>query len=84
MSNSYSVKHYEKKKSAETLINKGFSALNFGCGGRTRTCDLRVMSPTSYQLLHPAIFIFQRTNILYIKSENNAILFLKKIKFSEK
>ena len=25
------------------------------CGGRTRTYDLRVMSPTSYQLLHPAI-----------------------------
>ena len=28
-----------------------------GCGGRTRTCDLRVMSPTSCQLLHPAILI---------------------------
>ena len=27
----------------------------FGSGGRTRTCDLRVMSPTSCQLLHPAI-----------------------------
>ncbi len=26
-----------------------------GCGGRTWTYDLRVMSPTSYQLLHPAI-----------------------------
>jgi hypothetical protein len=29
---------------------------SFGCGGRTRTCDLRVMSPTSCQLLHPATF----------------------------
>ena len=29
---------------------------NHGCGGRTRTYDLRVMSPTSYQLLHPAIY----------------------------
>ena len=27
-----------------------------GCGDKTRTCDLRVMSPTSYQLLYPAIF----------------------------
>ena len=27
-----------------------------GCGRRTRTSDLRVMSPTSYQLLYPAIF----------------------------
>ena len=26
-----------------------------GCGGRIRTNDLRVMSPTSYQLLYPAI-----------------------------
>ena len=25
------------------------------CGGRTRTCDLRVMSPTRCQLLHSAI-----------------------------
>ena len=30
--------------------------LAFLCSGdRTRTCDLWVMSPTSYQLLHPAI-----------------------------
>ena len=29
---------------------------NHGCGRGTRTHDLRVMSPTSYQLLHPAIY----------------------------
>ena len=29
---------------------------NYGCGGRTRTYDLRVMSPTSFQLLYSAIF----------------------------
>ncbi len=29
----------------------------FSCSGdRTRTCDLRVMSPTSSQLLHPAMY----------------------------
>src|SRR6056297_3807770 len=28
----------------------------FSSGGRTRTYDLWVMSPTSYQLLHPAIY----------------------------
>ncbi len=28
----------------------------YGCGGRTRTYDLRVMSPTSFQLLYSAIF----------------------------
>ena len=26
------------------------------CGGRTRTCDLQVMSLASYQLLHTAIY----------------------------
>ena len=29
-----------------------------GCGGRIRTSDLRVMSPTSYQLLHSASTCF--------------------------
>ena len=30
----------------------------FPCSGdTTRTCDLRVMSPTSYQLLHPTIYL---------------------------
>ena len=32
--------------------------LAFLCSGdTTRTCGLRVMSPTSYQLLHPAIYL---------------------------
>ena len=30
----------------------------FGCGGRIWTYDLRVMSPTSYQLLYSAILYF--------------------------
>ena len=30
----------------------------FGCGGRTRTCDLQVMSLASYQLLHSAMLFF--------------------------
>jgi hypothetical protein len=40
----------------------------FFCGGgRIRTCDLRVMSPTSYQLLHPAVCRIQRyTYLSYI------------------
>ena len=28
----------------------------YSCGGRTRTCDLQVMSLASYQLLHSAMF----------------------------
>ena len=38
------------KKPSEVSF-KGF----LSSGGRTRTYDLRVMSPTSYQLLHSAI-----------------------------
>ena len=30
--------------------------LSKSCGGKTRTYDLWVMSPTSYQLLHSAMF----------------------------
>ena len=30
----------------------------FSSGDWTRTSDLRVMSPTSYQLLHPAIYLY--------------------------
>ena len=40
----------EKKKSGQL-----FRIARFGSGRRTRTSDLRVMSPTSCQLLHPAI-----------------------------
>ena len=39
------------KKSARISFPGGHG----GCGGRIRTNDLRVMSPTSYQLLYPAI-----------------------------
>ena len=37
------------------MENTTFLTVKPGCGGRTWTSDLRVMSPTSYQLLHPAI-----------------------------
>ena len=43
---------YRKRKG---LANDCLQGLDVpGCGSRTRTCDLRVMSPTSCQLLHPA------------------------------
>ena len=46
---------------APPLLNKTGSRKRlpkvlFSSGGRTRTCDLRVMSPTSYRLLYPAMF----------------------------
>ena len=31
-----------------------------GSGGRTRTSGLRVMSPTSYQLLYPAMLLLKQ------------------------
>gem|GEM_PF-6618610 len=36
--------------------SKSLMIIQYGCGGQTRTDDLRVMSPTSYQLLYPATF----------------------------
>ena len=44
------------RKSAEKVLISARNQDFCGCGDRTRTCDLRVMSPTSYQLLYPAIF----------------------------
>ena len=38
-----------------STMNDHFTVNFCGCGDRTWTCDLRVMSPTSYQLLHPAM-----------------------------
>ena len=34
------------------------------CGGRTRTCDLQVMSLASYQLLHSAMFNLKSASFL--------------------
>ena len=45
-----------KTTNALQVIHLQGIALLFGSGNRTRTCDLWVMSPTSYQLLHPALF----------------------------
>ncbi len=39
-----------KKKRSDRLL------FEISCGGLTRTDDLWVMSPTSYQLLHSAMF----------------------------
>ncbi len=37
----------------------------FGSGGRTRTCDLRVMSPTSYHCSTP---LFELQNYIFFVS----------------
>ena len=37
-------------------LHKQKTSEHFSCGGRTRTCDLQVMSLASYQLLHSAMF----------------------------
>ena len=45
-----------KANIAEKTVIVSQSRSFHGCGGRTRTYDLRVMSPTSYQLLYSAIW----------------------------
>ena len=46
-----------KPESVRNPLLKGVSD-TCSCGGRTRTCDLQVMSLASYQLLHSAMLIF--------------------------
>ena len=48
----YSVP-YEIKKGSQSLETLVFAS----SGNWTRTSDLRVMSPTSYLLLYPAIYV---------------------------
>ena len=50
----YTTYCLEKKK--QPAVNQ--PAVILSSGGRTRTSGLRVMSPTSYQLLYPAMFWF--------------------------
>ena len=48
----------EREAREKALLKKQAEYIKTACqeaGIRTRTCDLRVMSPTSYQLLYPAI-----------------------------
>ena len=45
----------EKQKTDKYLVKY---IIRCSCGGRTRTCDLQVMSLASYQLLHSAMLIF--------------------------
>ena len=58
----YSTRRGLQTQRVETLSTVNIKALMlciraFPCsGGRTRTDGLRVMSPTSYQLLHPAMW----------------------------
>lgn len=47
--NDHTQRAVQKGQKKRTLMGPFFS-----CGGRTRTYGLRVMSPTSYHLLHPA------------------------------
>ncbi len=46
---------FNQRRKEKVLKSRDFKTF-YGCGGRTRTYDLRVMSPTSYQLLYSAIF----------------------------
>ena len=49
-----SLRNAHKRIMVEVPLCKGISTI-CSCGGRTRTCDLQVMSLASYQLLHSAI-----------------------------
>ena len=46
------LQNYDRNKKKESVLEESDSFLVAGAG--LERCDLRVMSPTSYQLLHPA------------------------------
>ncbi len=48
--------NFQTRKTQEKVLKSYDFSTFYGCGGRTRTYDLRVMSPTSFQLLYSAIF----------------------------
>ena len=51
----WAIRAYFWLPSKRTTYFNSLVGINFfGCGSRTWTGNLRVMSPTSYQLLHPA------------------------------
>ena len=60
------------QKVIETKKNHGKSRGFYGCGGRTRTYDLRVMSPTSFQLLYSAIWAL--LECLYILTQRGGFV----------
>lgn len=47
----------EEKRESAASKKKNDLRRDRDCGGRTRTSDLRVMSPASYQLLHSAMYM---------------------------
>ena len=55
-----SVGDSDKKRTGQIL-----RLVLFSSGRRTRTTDLRVMSPTSYQLLYPAMFGSAKVAIIF-------------------
>ena len=50
------------------------------CGGRTRTCDLQVMSLASYQLLHSAMYY----RALFLNAGAKVLLFCDMTKYSQR
>ena len=53
--------------------------LNLSCGGRTRTCDLQVMSLASYQLLHAAILSTHYVLILNCECKGTAFFLINQM-----
>ena len=49
------AREWHRHKHREDTAREGHVLSYVYGGGRIRTYDLRVMSPTSYQLLHPAV-----------------------------
>src|SRR5688572_22704851 len=71
-----------KQKSLKSLRLQAFL---FSSGDKTRTCDLWVMSPTSYQLLHPAMLVFDLIFVAFpqIVCKSRPLTFKKQVTFAK-
>ena len=68
--------NFKKKKAWNRWYINKIKAFSVGCGGRIRTCGLRVMSPTSYQAALLRDMCFSSAFIVYTFAAYLSIVFL--------
>ena len=68
--------NFAHKKRVIAVAITLFQFINFSSGNWTRTSDLRVMSPTSYLLLYPAIYRCKGTTFFLITKIKNHFYFI--------
>ena len=69
----------QRQKKQKRIVAKLANYPSFSCGGRTRTCDLQVMSLASYQLLHSAMLLTRCISFLICECKGKSFLWNSQI-----